>query len=89
MFCYTDSTIPLLPISKISSFEPSSVIEQASLCQTLSETPKIVFLILQLNLPLVLELSDLELQCFTFSLHFLSVWHTSSTLTLRLVIVGN
>ena len=37
-FCYMDSTIPLLLVSKISSFEPASVTVQAGLCRTLSET---------------------------------------------------
>ena len=41
-FRYTDSTTPLLLISKISSFLPASV---TGLCPTLSETPKTVFLV--------------------------------------------
>ena len=43
-FRYTDSTIPLLPKSEISSFKPSSVAAQAGLCRTWSETPKSGFL---------------------------------------------
>ena len=43
-FRYTDSTIPLLPKSKISSLLPSSVTVQPGLCQTRSETPKTGFL---------------------------------------------
>ena len=43
-FRYTDSTIPLLPTSEISSLEPSSVAVQPKLCQTLLETPKTGFL---------------------------------------------
>ena len=43
-FRYTDSIIPLLPKSKISSPEPSSVIVQPGLCRTWSETPKTGFL---------------------------------------------
>ena len=39
-FHYTDSTIPLLPKSEISSLQPSSVAIQPGLCQTRSETPK-------------------------------------------------
>ena len=39
-FRYTDSTIPLLPKSKISS----SVVIQPGLCRTWSETPKTGFL---------------------------------------------
>ena len=42
-FRYTDSTIPLLPKSEISSPLPSSVPVQPGLCQTWSETPKTVF----------------------------------------------
>ena len=40
----TDSTIPPLLISKITSFLPSSETVQASLCLTWSETPKTSFL---------------------------------------------
>ena len=47
-FCYTDSTIPLLPKSEISSLYTSSVAVQPELCQTWSETPKTGFLALQL-----------------------------------------
>ena len=43
-FRYLDSTIPLLPICKISSFKPASVAAQTGLCQTRSETPKTGFL---------------------------------------------
>ena len=39
-FRCTDSTIPLLPKSEISSLLPSSVAVQPSLCRTWSETPK-------------------------------------------------
>ena len=38
-FRYTNSTIPLLPISEISSLYPSSVTVQPGLCRTWSETP--------------------------------------------------
>ena len=41
---YTDSTIPLLLKSEISSPLPSSVIVQPGLCQTWSETQKTGFL---------------------------------------------
>ena len=47
-FRYTDSTIPLLPKSEISSFYPSSVTVQPGLCRTWSETPKTGFLITRL-----------------------------------------
>ena len=43
-FRYTDSTIPLLPTSEISSLKPSSVVVQPGLCRTWSETPKTGFL---------------------------------------------
>ena len=42
-FRYTDSTIPLLPKSEISSLELSSVVVQPGLCLTKSETPKTRF----------------------------------------------
>ena len=48
-FCYTDSTVPLLPKSEISSLWPSSVAVQPGLCQTWSETPKTGFLITRLK----------------------------------------
>ena len=38
-FRYTDSTIPLLPKSEISSLKLSSVAVQPGLCGTWSETP--------------------------------------------------
>ena len=43
-FRYTDSTIPLLPKSEISSLLPSSVVVQPGLCGTWSGTPKTGFL---------------------------------------------
>ena len=43
-FRYTDSTIPLLPNSEISSLLLSSVAVQPGLCATWSETPKSRFL---------------------------------------------
>ena len=48
-FRYTDSTIPLLPKSKISSPWPSSVVVQPGLSQTWSETPKTGFLTTRLT----------------------------------------
>ena len=48
-FRYTDSTIPLLPKSKISSLWPSSVTAQPGLCGTRSETPKTGFLTTRLK----------------------------------------
>ena len=43
-FRYTDSTIPLLPKSKISNLSLSSVVVQPGLCWSRSETPKTGFL---------------------------------------------
>ena len=42
-FRYSDSTIPPLLNSKISSFYPASVLVQLCLCQTCSETTLLVF----------------------------------------------
>ena len=42
-FRYSDSTIPPLFNSKISSFSPASVLVQPGLCQTCSETTLLVF----------------------------------------------
>ena len=42
-FRYSDSTIPLLPKSEISSLWPSSVVVQPGLCRTWSETPNTNF----------------------------------------------
>ena len=43
-FRYSDSTIPLLLKSEISSFQLFCVLVQVGLCQTWSETPKTGFL---------------------------------------------
>ena len=56
-FRYTDSTIPLLPKSEISSLQPSSVAALPDLCRTWSETPKTGFLTTRL-----ICLSDLNFQ---------------------------
>ena len=42
-FRYTDSTLPLLLKSEISSFLPASALVQAGLCRTWSETTLLVF----------------------------------------------
>ena len=47
-FHYSDSTLPPLLISQISSFLPSSVTAQAGLCQTWSETQIVGFLMQRL-----------------------------------------
>ena len=49
-FRYTDSTIPLLSKSEISSLWPSTVAVQPGLCQTWSETPKTGFLTTRLTI---------------------------------------
>ena len=43
-FRYSESTIPLLPKSEISSLWPYSLVAQSGLCQTWLETPKTGFL---------------------------------------------
>ena len=48
-FHYIDSTISLLPKSKISSFYPSPVFAQPGLSQAWSETLKISFLVTRLK----------------------------------------
>ena len=48
-FRHTDSTIPLLPKSEISSLLPSSVVVQPGLCRTWSETPTTGFRTAGLN----------------------------------------
>ena len=48
-FCYTNSTIPLLPKSKFSSLQPSSVVVQPGLCGTWAETLQTGFLITRLK----------------------------------------
>ena len=50
-FRYTDSTIPLLPKSKISSLYPSSVAVQPGLYGTRSKPPKTGFLTTRLVFP--------------------------------------
>ena len=42
-FRYTDSTVPLLLKSEISSFQPASALVQLGLCRTSSETTLLVF----------------------------------------------
>ena len=48
-FRYTDSTIPLLAKSEVSSLYSSSVAVQPGLCRTWSETPKTGFLTTRLK----------------------------------------
>ena len=60
-FRYSESTIPLLPKSEISSLQPSSVAEQPGLCRTWAETPKIGFLTTMLKLSKILDLQRLAL----------------------------
>ena len=54
-FRYTDSRIPLLLKSKISSFYPYSVTVQAGLCRTWSETQIVGFLMQRLICQLVVK----------------------------------
>ena len=49
-FRYTDSTIPLLPKSEISSLYSTSVVAQPGLCRTWSEARKTGFLTTRLIL---------------------------------------
>ena len=49
-FRYTDSAIPLLSKSEISSLYPSSIAVQPGLCRAWSETPKTDFLTTRLIL---------------------------------------
>ena len=69
-FRYTDSTIPFLLKSEISSFYPSSVAAQLRLCRTWSETPKPGFLMLRLIF-----------EGFFYTLHFKWPFVTSSIYT--------
>ena len=57
-FRYIDSTVRLLPKSKISSPLPSSIAKQPSLYQTWSEIPKTGFIMTQL----ILRLSNQSLR---------------------------
>ena len=50
-FHYTDSTIPLLSKSEITSLKPSFVVVGPGLCGTWSETPKTGFLTTRLKYP--------------------------------------
>ena len=47
-FRYTDTTIPLLPESEISSLLTTSMTVQSDLCKTWSETPKTDFVVTRL-----------------------------------------
>ena len=53
-FCFIDSTIPLLSITKISSLQPSSVVVQPSLCQAWWKTQKTGFRVTWLKVPSLL-----------------------------------
>ena len=74
-FRYTDSIIPLLPISEISSLWSSSVAVQPGLCRTWSETPKTGFLNTRLILSTHTLLQFDLTQSFQASLlSFWSLW---------------
>ena len=63
-FRYTDSTIPLLPKSEISSIQTYSVAVQPGLCRTWSETPKTGFLTTRLKYISTLPSSKDETTCW-------------------------
>ena len=65
-FRYTDSTIPLLPKSEISSLLSSSVAVQPGLCRTWSDTPKTGFLTTRLvsNMVFTLTITHISLASF-------------------------
>ena len=65
-FRYTDSTIPLLPKSEISSLLAFSVTVQPGLCRTWSETPKTGFL----RTRLIYSLFILFICCFSYYVWF-------------------
>ena len=67
---YINSAIPLLPKSPISSFKPSSVAVQPSLCQTCSENQKTGFLLMQLiwRYHTMVEPLSLKFRVFTVKL---------------------
>ena len=75
-FRYTDSTIPLLPKSEISSLSPSSVAVQPGMRRTWSETPKTGFLRTRLNY--VLSFSGLGRESFFCYRVLVIEVHTSS-----------
>ena len=70
-FHYTDSTMPLLSKSGISSLKPSSVLVQLGLCRTWSETPKTDFLMSWLisNWMLLIRLWHRVFDNFGYTLH--------------------
>ena len=69
-FRHTDSAIPLLSKSEISSLLPSSVVVQPDLCQTWLETPKNGFLTTRLICSLCFFVSCLFVVFVAF--HFVS-----------------
>ena len=71
-FRYTDSAIPLLLKSIISSFKASSVTVQAGLCLTLSETEIVGFLTHRLSFYklLIFRISWVE-----WNVHLVRLWH--------------
>ena len=70
-FRYTDSTIPLVSKSKISSFYPAFLTVQACLCRTCSETKLLVF-------PGGGSYKDLVLTVHSLSIILIEFWVTFS-----------
>ena len=66
-FRYTDSTVPLLLKSKISSLLPSSVLVQPGLCRTWSETQIVGFLTHRLIYLLCCERNCCFWCCYSFN----------------------
>ena len=74
-FRYTDSTIPLVPKSEISSSLSFSLTAQTGLCQALSETQKTGFLELRLICLFLKKIyCSLSLLCFTICLFLKKIY---------------
>ena len=77
-FRYTESTIPLLLINRISSFKPASMIVHADLCQTWSKTQEVTQ-------------SNLKPQTHNSVYHFTIKWllPTKNNIRQRMAVVNN
>ena len=69
-FRYTDSTIPLLPKSEISSLWPSSLAVQPGLWWTWSETPKTGFLTTRLKYVMAISHTSRKQLCTKYDPKF-------------------